>query len=98
MFNVNKCLKLSFLHENSEKRRVPAYTDRVLYRSTKGQPKGHVETLFYKSHMELKISDHKPVSAMFKLKVRFPPNSLLQVHLTPPSVTYCMMSSTLDNV
>ncbi|KAF9352760.1 hypothetical protein BGX34_011996 [Mortierella sp. NVP85] len=56
--------------DSSEKRRVPAYTDRVLYRSTKGQAKDHVETLFYKSHMELKISDHKPVSAMFKLKVK----------------------------
>ncbi|KAF9954162.1 hypothetical protein BGZ65_004209, partial [Modicella reniformis] len=55
--------------DSSEKRRVPAYTDRILYRS-KDLLKDSVETLFYKSHMELTISDHKPVSALFKLKVK----------------------------
>ena len=53
----------------SEKRRIPAYTDRILWRS-KDLSKDSVEPLFYKSHMELTISDHKPVSAFFKLKVR----------------------------
>ncbi|KAG0244691.1 Endonuclease/exonuclease/phosphatase [Mortierella sp. GBAus27b] len=55
--------------DSSEKRRVPAYTDRILYRS-KGTSKDNVEALFYKSHMEQIISDHKPVSALFKLKVK----------------------------
>ncbi|KAI1316951.1 hypothetical protein EDD11_009195 [Mortierella claussenii] len=55
--------------DSSEKRRVPSYTDRILWRS-KILAKDSVETLFYKSHMDLNISDHKPVSAFFKLKVK----------------------------
>lgn len=55
--------------DSSEKRRVPAYTDRVLWRS-KNATKDSVEPFFYKSHMELTLSDHKPVSAFFKLKVK----------------------------
>jgi len=52
----------------SEKRRVPSYTDRILWRS-KDPEKDSVEPLYYKSHMDLMLSDHKPVSALFKLKV-----------------------------
>ncbi|KAF9119900.1 hypothetical protein BGW39_011838 [Mortierella sp. 14UC] len=55
--------------DSSEKRRVPAYTDRILWRS-KNADKDSVEPLFYTSNMELNISDHKPVSAFFKLKVK----------------------------
>ncbi|KAF9586194.1 Type II inositol 1,4,5-trisphosphate 5-phosphatase [Lunasporangiospora selenospora] len=53
----------------NEKRRVPAYTDRILWRSKEMTMDG-VETLFYRSHMDLCLSDHKPVSAMFKIKVK----------------------------
>ncbi|KAF9191341.1 hypothetical protein BGZ50_009459 [Haplosporangium sp. Z 11] len=55
--------------DSSEKRRVPAYTDRILWRS-KDPAEDSVEPIFYKSHMDLMLSDHKPVSALFKLKVR----------------------------
>ncbi|KAF9105739.1 hypothetical protein BGX29_011522 [Mortierella sp. GBA35] len=55
--------------DSSEKRRVPSYTDRILWRA-KDQAKDSVEPHFYKSHMELTLSDHKPVSAFFKLKVK----------------------------
>ncbi|KAG0282208.1 hypothetical protein BGZ96_000740 [Linnemannia gamsii] len=55
--------------DSSEKRRVPAYTDRILWRS-KNSTKDSVESLFYRSHMELTLSDHKPVSAFYKLKVK----------------------------
>ncbi|KAF9109704.1 hypothetical protein BGX27_007295 [Mortierella sp. AM989] len=55
--------------DSSEKRRVPSYTDRILWHS-KNPTKDSVEPYFYKSHMELLISDHKPVSAFFKLKVK----------------------------
>ncbi|KAF9281496.1 hypothetical protein BGZ68_006616 [Mortierella alpina] len=55
--------------DSSEKRRVPSYTDRILWRS-KDPEKDSVEPIYYKSHMDLLLSDHKPVSALFKLKVK----------------------------
>lgn len=50
--------------DSSEKHRPPAWCDRILYHGMGAELRG------YRSHPKLKISDHKPVSAVFDTSVR----------------------------
>ncbi|CAI2163166.1 13480_t:CDS:10 [Funneliformis geosporum] len=53
--------------DTSEKKRTPAWTDRILWRSQNNE---WCKLLRYVSHMKIALSDHKPVSAIFELKIK----------------------------
>jgi phosphatidylinositol-bisphosphatase len=55
--------------DTSEKSRAPAWCDRVLWRT---QAEDDVALLDYTSHPKMIISDHKPVSALFNVKLMIP--------------------------
>lgn len=54
------------IYDTSEKRRIPAWTDRILYRSFSEQS---IECLMYDSS-NLLISDHLPVNSLFNISIK----------------------------
>lgn len=55
-------------YDTSEKQRVPSWTDRVLYKSNRGN---EMTSMNYNSVMDVFVSDHKPVYSTFLCKVKF---------------------------
>ena len=51
-------------YDTSEKKRAPAWCDRLLYRGV-----GRIKQTEYRRH-EIQVSDHRPVSGTFKLRVK----------------------------
>lgn len=52
------------LYDTSEKARTPSWTDRIIYRGTNLHPLAY-------SDAPLKLSDHKPVFAAYRVKISF---------------------------
>jgi phosphatidylinositol-bisphosphatase len=65
-------------YDTSEKRRAPAWTDRVLWRKARAHLEPHakeghhsdIQLTSYASCMDMMMSDHKPVNAIMRLKAR----------------------------
>jgi inositol polyphosphate 5-phosphatase INPP5B/F len=53
-------------YDTSEKKRIPAYCDRILYLSKEK----NIKNLLYTSHAEYMVSDHKPVVSVYELFVK----------------------------
>ncbi|KAK7706960.1 hypothetical protein SLS57_009474 [Botryosphaeria dothidea] len=51
-------------YDTSEKKRSPAWCDRLLYRG-----RGRIKQLDYRRH-EVRVSDHRPVSGRFKIRIK----------------------------
>ncbi|KAI1982433.1 hypothetical protein LOZ53_000141 [Ophidiomyces ophidiicola] len=51
-------------YDSSEKKRSPAWCDRLLYRGV-----GRIKQIEYRRH-EVRASDHRPVSGLFKMRVK----------------------------
>ena len=51
-------------YDSSDKKRAPAWCDRILYRGP-----GRIKQIDYRRH-EVRVSDHRPVSGMFKLRIK----------------------------
>jgi len=52
-------------YDTSEKRRSPAWCDRLLYRGV-----GRIKQTEYRRHEGVRVSDHRPVSGRFKIRVK----------------------------
>lgn len=52
-------------YDTSKKRRIPSYTDRILWK-----PTSSIELLQYNSVESVRSSDHRPVFATFKVKIQ----------------------------
>lgn len=51
-------------YDTSEKRRAPAWCDRILYRGS-----GKIKQIDYRRH-DLRVSDHRPVTGRFKIRIK----------------------------
>lgn len=54
-------------YDESDKCRIPSYTDRILFRS---RQKGIISCSFYDSVKDLRISDHRPVYGLYEITIR----------------------------
>lgn len=55
--------------DSSSKQRMPAYTDRVLWRENTEDESKAIAQISYSSHMSYSSSDHKPISAEFIIEI-----------------------------
>ncbi|KAI8876144.1 DNase I-like protein [Backusella circina FSU 941] len=57
-------------YDTSEKRRAPAWTDRILWKKEKLEAKHPLQLLSYQNCKKMMLSDHKPVQAIMAIDIR----------------------------
>ncbi|KAI8092448.1 Endonuclease/exonuclease/phosphatase [Gilbertella persicaria] len=58
-------------YDTSEKRRAPSWTDRILWKKERSDVSKHpLQLLSYTHCMEMMMSDHKPIRALFGFQIR----------------------------
>jgi hypothetical protein len=55
-------------YDTSSKLRVPAWSDRIFYEAKESFEQDLIQVLYTRA--ELKLSDHRPVMALFEAKIR----------------------------
>mmetsp|Transcript_14644 Transcript_14644/g.55362 ORF Transcript_14644/g.55362 Transcript_14644/m.55362 type:complete len:816 (-) Transcript_14644:342-2789(-) len=70
-------------------KRIPSYTDRILYKSLPGMQK-NLNLQFFKSHEEFSSSDHKPISALFNVRT-IPPSAIHKAKKHAPNMAILVL-------
>ena len=56
-------------YDSSKKARIPAWTDRILYRTVDEEVRKRLQLCNYDAQNLFKISDHRPVFALFNVRI-----------------------------
>ncbi|KAK9480084.1 Endonuclease/exonuclease/phosphatase [Lipomyces japonicus] len=57
-------------YDSSDKKRTPAWCDRIFYRGGGGSGNDKIVPVTYRAHQDVRVSDHRPVSGSYEVKIK----------------------------